>query len=195
MMKRWRLSVESYPMVSYVQSPGLSGARALATWSTFGTGTRADYLLTRNISATLDMTSSFLGGPVITNTAELGTRIHPEWAEHKLYPFVDLRVGYIATYDRGLGSYGEAFPNGNLQGTYIVRYSSGMGAIGGVGMEYSLTPRWSLTTAGSVLQTRLTAHDFESTQPGVPTFGMTSFRFIVGVRYNPVRVMRAPDTR
>src|SRR5204863_954391 len=76
--RRWRLSVESYPMVSRVESPGLSGVRALPAWTTFGTGTRAEYLLMRNVSATLDMTSSFLGGPAITNTVELGTRLHPE---------------------------------------------------------------------------------------------------------------------
>lgn len=191
--RRWRLSVESYPLVSYVQSPGLSGIKALSSWATFGTGTRADYLLNRNFSATLDFTSSFLGGPAITNTAELGTRIHPEWAEHKLYPFVDLRVAYITTYDRSLGGYDDPSyfintqtpPNG-----YVVRYSNGFGAIGGGGVEYSLTQRWSLTSAMAVLTTRLTPRDFSSSgvvPSGIP---MTSVRFTFGVRYNPIRIVR-----
>ena len=190
--RRWRLSTETYPLVSYVQAPGLSGAKALSSWATFGAGTRADYLLTRNFSATLDLTSSFLGGPAITNTAELGTRVHPEWAEHKLYPFVDLRVAYITTYDRGLSAYDDPFylnvptPNG-----YVVRYARGFGVVGGGGLEYALTPRWSLTSALSVLDTRLAPRDFTTTGVVPSGIQMTSVRFTAGVRYNPVRIIRS----
>ena len=53
--RRWRLSVESYPFVSYVQAPGLSGVKVMSSWASAGIGQRADYLLTRNLSATLDM--------------------------------------------------------------------------------------------------------------------------------------------
>lgn len=190
--RRWRLSVESYPLVSYVQAPGLSGAKVLSSWASAGMGQRADYLLNRNISATLDFTSSFLGGPAITNTAELGTRIHPEWAEHKLYPFVDLRAAYITTYARGLSGYEDPFylntpmPNG-----YVVRYSRGFGAIGGGGLEYAFTPRWSLTSAVSVLTTRLSPRDFSTTGVVPSRIPMTSVRLILGVRYNPIRIIRS----
>jgi hypothetical protein len=190
--RRWRLSVESYPLVSYVQAPGLSGAKALSSWATFGMGTRADYLLNRNVSATLDFTSSFIGGPAITSTAELGTRVHPEWAEHRLYPFIDLRLAYITTYDRGLAGYDDPFytsvplPNG-----YLVRYARGFGVIGGGGLEYALTPRWSLTSAMSVLDTRLAPRDFTTTGVVPSGIQMTSVRFTAGVRYNPIRIIRA----
>ena len=190
--RRWRLSVESYPFVSYVQAPGLSGAKVLSSWASAGMGQRADYLLNRNFSATLDFTSSFLGGPAITNTAELGTRIHPEWAEHKLYPFVDLRAAYITTYARGLSGYEDPFylntpmPNG-----YVVRYSRGLGVIGGGGAEYALTPRWSLTSGMSVLSTRLAPRDFATTGVVPSGIQMTAVRFTFGVRYNPVRIIRA----
>jgi len=190
--RRWRLSVESYPLVSYVQAPGLSGVKALSSWATFGTGTRADYLLNRNFSATLDFTSSFLGGPAITNTAELGTRVHPEWAEHKLYPFVDLRVAYITTYDRSLGGYDDPsyFISAPTANGYVVRYSRGLGAIGGGGVEYALTPRWSLTSAMSVLTTRLQPRDFSTTGVIPSAIPMTSVRLSFGVRYNPIRIIR-----
>lgn len=190
--RRWRLSVESYPLVSFTQAPGLSGVKAMTSWATFGMGTRADYLLTRNVSATVDLTSSFIGGPAITNTAEVGTRIHPEWAEHKLYPFADLRLAYITTYDRGLSGYDDPFytsvpmPNG-----YVVRYASGFGVIGGGGAEYALTPRWSLTSAISVLETHLVPRDF-STSGVVPSgIQMTAVRFTFGARYNPIRIIRS----
>lgn len=195
--RRWRLSVESYPLVSFMQAPGLSGVRAVSSWATFGMGTRADYLLTRNVSATLDITSSFLGGPAITNTGEIGTRIHPAWVEHKLFPFIDLRVAYISTYDRGLAVYGDPYlTSGPTPNGYVVRYANGFGVIGGGGLEYSLTPRWSLTSAMSVLDTRLKPRDF--TTMGVLPSGiqMTSVRFTFGVRYNPLRIIRSgTDTR
>ena len=90
--RRWRLSVESYPMVSWFQTS------AFGSWASLGGGTRADYLLNRHMSATLDLTSSMIGSPSAVNTAELGTRLHPEWAEHRLYPYADLRVAYIALF-------------------------------------------------------------------------------------------------
>lgn len=189
--RRWRLSVESYPLVSYIQAPGLSGVRAMPSWATFGMGQRADYLLTRNFSATLDLTSSFLGGPAITNTVEVGTRVHPEWAEHKLYPFVDLRAAYITTYDRGLSGYDDPFAyNLNSPNGYVVRYARGFGVIGGGGAEYALTPRWSLTSAMSVLSTRLAPRDFATTGVLPSGIQMTAVRFTFGVRYNPVRIIR-----
>ena len=81
--RRWRLSVESYPMVSYYQTS------AFGSWTELGMGTRADYLINRHMSATLDMTSSLIGSPSVVNTAEVGTRLHPEWAE---------RAGSIRTW-------------------------------------------------------------------------------------------------
>lgn len=194
-MRRWRLSVESYPLVSFVQSPGLSPTKAFTSWSTFGTGTRADYLLTRNLSATLDVTSSFLGGPAITNTAELGARMHPEWAEHKLYPFVDVRMAFVSAYDRRLGTADEVFSFETLPGGRAVRYSTGFGGSAGVGVEYALTSRWSLTSVGSVLRSRMFANGFDYNETYPSHFGLTSFRYMFGVRYNPVRIMRAPDMR
>jgi hypothetical protein len=190
--RRWRLSVESYPLVSFVQSPGMSPTRAFSSWTTFGTGTRADYLLTRNLSATMDITSSFLGGPAITNTAEVGARVHPEWAEHKLYPFADFRIAYVSAYDRRLGTADEVFPYQTLPGNAAVRYSTGFGGSAGVGLEYAITNRWSLTSVASVLTSRMRASGFDINEPYTNRFGFTSLRYMFGVRYNPVRIMRYP---
>jgi hypothetical protein len=160
-------------------------------------GTRANYLLNRHVSATLDLTSSFLGGPAITNTAEVGARIHPEWAEHRLYPFMDLRVGYITTYDRRLGSYDDPYPYTTLPGSAAVRYSSGFGGVAGAGVEYSLTARWTFTTEASLLRSQMNAEGFDVNQTSVPgSFPLTSLRYTIGLRYNPLRAYRRPlDTR
>src|SRR5688572_10663496 len=56
--KRLRFSVESYPLVSYVQSSGFVGDGGASSWTSFGMGTRVDYRIAPHLSATMDMTSS-----------------------------------------------------------------------------------------------------------------------------------------
>ena len=187
--RRLRLSVESYPLVSHVQSQGLSADGRGAAWTMFGGGTRAEYRATRFVSATMDLTSSFLGSPVLVHTAELGVRLRAERSERRMYPFVDARVGYVAAFNAGLGTFSDA-PYGypTPQGAYGVRYSRGFGGIAGAGVEYTLTRTISLTSAASVMRSRLTAHDIGPGQAGMPNFGMTSYRYTLGIKYNPVRL-------
>ena len=190
--KRLRLTVESYPLISYVQSSGFA-ANGPTAW-TFGAGTRADYRLTPKVSATLDLTSSFLGGPAITQTAELGTRVHPERSERRVYPFVDFRIGYISAYNKNPDTFvADPFIDPAAQGSYA-QYSRGFGAVGGVGMEYALTRSFSLTTAASVMRSRMTPHSLEGVQTGPRHYTMTSYRYTLGISYNPVRLIRPAET-
>jgi hypothetical protein len=190
--RRWRLSVESYPLVSYVQSPGFVNGGRTAT--VLGAGTRAEYRLTPYVLATVDLTSSLVGSPVGMQTAEIGTRFRAERTERRLDPFVDLRLGYLSAYD---GSLGAGFDGGyglpTNPGGYTARYGTGFGGVAGAGVEYALTRTLSLTTAGSVVQSRMTARDFFGSQPADPSFTMTSYRFTIGVRYNPVRMILRSD--
>ena len=192
--RRWHLSFESYPIASYIQAPGFAGVRTAPSWSTLGIGTRADYLVNRNVSATLDLTSSFVGGPVMVNTAELGTRLHPEWAEHRLYPYVDLRVAYVATNSRQLLGTGDSYVDPAVAGDYGPQSSRGFGVVGGSGLEYSLTRVWSLTTGASVMTSAMRSHNLSSPN-GDRSFTLTALRYMIGVRYNPVTIVRAVDTR
>jgi hypothetical protein len=190
--KRLPLSVETYPLISHVQSSGFTDGVS-SSWTSFGMGTRADYRLTPHLSATLDITSSFAGGPMVMETAEIGTRLRPERSERRVYPFVDMRVGYIYAYH----SYFR--PSGDVSGSmmphafaYGGRYSQGFGAVAGAGMEYALTRRFSLTTAATVMRNRMTAHGFPGTRPAQDGYWMTSYRYTLGIRYNPVRLIRPP---
>lgn len=180
-------------MVSYVHSPGFTGDGVVSAWTTFGTGTRADYRLSPHTSATLDLTSSFAGGPAIMETVELGTRLRPESREHRAYPFVDVRVGYTYAYNRYLGGLGDAYVYPTGEPVDYSRYSSGFGGVAGVGMEYALTRKLSLTTAGSVMRSRLTTRSLFDPTPD-RSFAMTSYRYTLGISYNPVRVVRPPGT-
>lgn len=187
--KRMRLSVESYPLISYVRSP-LSTGGPVSDWSTFGAGTRADYRLTRNASVTLDVTSSFAGGLTNFNTLELGTRLGRERSERTLYSFIDLRVGYVESY-RSLGAAGEfAFPSS--ESGPVFGYSNGLGALAGVGAEYALTRRFSLTAGAAMMRNRMTTGDYFSGQASSHSFTMTVYRVMLGLRFNPVRLIRPP---
>ena len=191
--RRLRVSVETYPVVSFIRSPGYSTFGNFPNWATFGTGTRADYRVTRYMSATLDMTSSFLGGPALVETAEAGTRIARPRDEGRWRPYADLRFGYIATFTKTVTAY-DGISGGPAA---VASYSHGFGGIGGAGFEYALTRMFSLTTELSVMQGGVTSHAFEEASISDRHYGITAFRYILGLRFNPVRYVRQPgeDTR
>jgi hypothetical protein len=192
-VKRSRLSVEAYPIVNVMNS-GLA-YYGQSTWASVGTGTHADYRVTRRVAATADITSSFLGGPAVTNTFELGARLHPEQKESKLYPYLDLRIGYLASYNRREtpyfdGSYGQN-PAPRGEGA---RYSTGFGGLFGTGAEYLLTRRWSLMAGAAVMRHQMTAHAFQSGLGSDANYGLTTFRFTLGLRFNPAKLAKPPAT-
>ena len=175
---RMRASFESYPMISFFNTGSFAGNGGESEWASTGIGNRADYRVARLLSLTLDMTTSFLGGPVSTQTAELGFRVGPRRSEHSLYPFLDVRYGYFLTLNQFGGSNGITVP-GN-----VINYSQGFGAVAGAGMEYTLTRRFSLTGGLSVARSDMTA---AMTQPTVgDNYRMTSYRYVIALRYNGV---------
>ena len=187
--RRLRLSIESYPLISYIRTPGFTSDGREAAFSSFGGGTRAEYRFSRFVSATMDLTSSVLGNPVHVQTAELGARIRPERTESRMYPFVDARVGYVSAFNTNLGSFSNdqyALPSLGGNGA---RYSRGFGAVAGVGMEYTLTRTFSLTTGASILRSSMTAQGFDGSLPVRPHFALTSYRYMLGIKYNPVRLV------
>jgi hypothetical protein len=187
--RRLPVSFESYSLMTYVRFPGF-GDGVVSKGTTFGAGTRMDYRLSRFMSGTLDMTSSFIGGPAITQTAELGTRFHTARSEGRVYPFVDVRAGYLYAYNRNFQSFDDQFVMPpQPQFGYVGQFSHGFGGIAGGGLEYSLTRRFSLTTAASVMRTRMRVGGFQSFQPEHGRYWMTSYRYVVALRYNPVRLI------
>ena len=183
---RSRYSVEAYPLISRVEASGLGTASPAARWTSFGTGTRLDWRQTDYLSWTIDVTASYLGGPAITETAEVGTRIRPVGWNDRVRPFADLRVGFEHV-SQSLSNQDLAFiPVVNQS---AMRYGRGFGAVAGAGVEYFLTNTLGLTTAVSAMRTRMTAYDFSGMS--APTDGgsyrMTSYRLAVGLKYNHVR--------
>ena len=190
---RSRYSVEAYPLISRVEAPGLVNGGPTSRWTSFGTGTRLDWRHTDYLSWTLDVTASYLGGPAITETAEVGARIRPENWNDRVRPFADVRVGFehvsqsLSNQDLGFGS--ASIRTGD------VRYGRGFGAVAGAGMEYFLTNTLAMTTAVSAMRTSMTAYRF--TGVSAPTtessYRMTTYRLAVGLKYNRVRYLPAAN--
>ena len=184
---RSRYSVEAYPLISRVEASGLGTGSPAARWTSFGTGTRLDWRQTDYLSWTVDVTASYLGGPAITETAEVGTRFHPQGWNDRVRPFADLRVGFehvsqsLTNQDIG---FSPVFSQSSA-----TRYGRGFGAAAGAGVEYFLTNTLGLTTAVSMLRTSMTGYDFSgmSVPTGETSFRMTTYRLAVGLKYNRVR--------
>jgi len=183
-IQRSRASFESYPMVSYIDAPGY-GPSALSHWTSFGAGSRMDFRVRRNLSATLDITSSLYGGPAYTQTAELGTRISPMRNERRVYPFFDVRAAYMTAF-RGNGTtYIDPY---GYSAFYSAQFSEGYGGVAGGGAEYTLTRSFSLVSSASVLRSSMTAYNVQGTYSRTH-FMLTSYRWVVALRYNAVHVL------
>lgn len=192
--KRARLTIESYPFVSYIQSPAFPGAQT-SSWSTLGQGTRLDYEFTRFFSATLDLTSTYAGGPAYLQTGELGARFHRERTESRFYPYLDLRGGLITSYMKSgnavladVTGFGTGLPD---------RMSHGFGAVAGIGTDFALNRSWSLTTEASVVRNNMTSRLLRAGESFQQNYGMTWYRYSLGFSYTAVRTIRqgAADTR
>lgn len=191
--RRLPYSIETYPLLSRFVSPGFMGTGGVSSWTSGGLGTHADLKVTPNVSLTLDITSSFLGGPIAAQTAEFGTRLRPGYSERRLYPYVDARVGYVYAYHNQFRPFYDPYMSPMSDGFgYVGRYSQGLGVIGGGGLDFALTRRFFLTTGAAATRSRMWAQGFELSTPDRNRYSLTSYRFVLGVRYNPVRVLAPP---
>lgn len=174
-------TVETYPFVGYFHGPSL-GSR-LGQFTSGGVGERLDLRLSRTVSLTLDMTASFIGSPAVSQTAELGVRMRPESeSARKWYPFFDVRAGFMHVAERNFRPYDYIDP---AAGSGFYQSVGGVGGVAGTGVEYALHPRFTLTTAASVMRANLAplSSDARNLGRGV----MTAARYSIGVRYNPGR--------
>lgn len=187
--RRSRWSTEGYTLISNIQLPDAAGGTTKST--TFGTGTRADYRVTERFSATVDATVSFLGTDALMATGEVGTRFSPMSWDRRLRPFFDVRAAFMYRSDTLLMSVLSSGQGNLVNGNFseVTRYSRGFGGGGGVGLEYSLTNTFSLTSELSALRNRMAIYRLDS-PTSIPIGGaywMTSFRYSLGLKFNPVR--------
>ena len=185
---RLNLAVEGYPLISRVTIPSVAGVPG-ESFTTGGTGTRLEYRVHRFAAATLDLTNSFLGGPIANSSAELGFRFGPNRFSRDIVPFVDARAGYF--YSQPKQQFGDFVSNPQVNIGSVMYFSHGPAAIGGAGVEFAVTRRFSVTTAASYVRARMNAR--ERFGPDDYNYTMSSTRFIAALRYNGVRAV--PPTR
>jgi hypothetical protein len=186
--RRSHLSIETYPMVAFTDAPGLAGLGRGGSWASLGAGTHAEYRFAHYLAGTLDLTSTLYGGPAVTQTAEIGTRFQAQRGEGRWYPYLDVRGGYVATH-QSYGTFGDPFTDPVTQGGYG-RYSTGFGGIAGAGLEYAVTRMFSITSGASLLRGRLSMSDLYNPASNRERFTMTSLRYTIALRFNPVYAIR-----
>ena len=191
-VRRSRWSAEGYALVSRFQVPEPGGG--VSAYTALGTGTHADYRYTPHWSASIDLTASMLGSPSRVQTAELGTRYSPLSWDQPLRPFVDLRAGYMHMFDPfSFATFGDPTPTG---APGAERYTRGVGGVTGAGFEYSLTRSFALTTALSVMRSRMSTYRITpGTIPNGTSFWMTTVRYTLGLKFNPVRTLQFAQPR
>jgi hypothetical protein len=186
-------SVETYPLVTRFSTSSVSGQRS--SWTSAGLGTRLDFRAAKYLSITADLTSSFVGGPVFTETFEFGTRLHAARDDQRFYPFVDVRIGYLLAHEsQSFGSY-YVQPYGQSTPTSAsFNYSQGLGGVVGVGMEFALSRQFSLIGSASAIRSHMTGFSYGGAPAVGSEYSLTASRYALGLRFNPVRYRRAPST-
>jgi hypothetical protein len=189
--RRSRLATEGYTMVSSMQLPTGTGTEQ---FTMIGAGTHAAYRYTDNFSATLDITSSLPTGTANSQTVEAGFRYSPMSLEARIRPFVDGRAGYARLTALVSEPTQESLVSNALGGPSLVygsRYSRGVGGIAGAGFDFALTRSIAITSEMLAMRDRMSTYRWtgSSTAADKGAYSMTSYRFIVGLRFNPVRAL------
>ena len=189
--RRLNLSVEGYTLVSRIDVPSFGGIPG-ESFTTGGTGTRIEYRFNRMLASTLDLTQSFIGGPVFNESAELGFRFGPSRASADIVPFADARAGYFFSQPRQ--QLGDFTNNPQINFASAMHYSHGPAVIGGGGVEFAATRRFSVVTAATYARAHMTARRL--LQPGgtEDKYTMSALRYVVSLRFNGVRAI-PPATR
>lgn len=190
--KRSRWSGEAYTLVSVFQVPDGGG---MTSYTSYGTGTRADYRLSEHFSTTVDLTASALGSPAISESVEIGTRFRPGSLDQRLRTYVDARALFVHLYDTPnmLSSTG-AFVSGIAQNSQFVvgqRYSRGFGGLAGAGFEFSFTNSLALTSELLAMRDRMSMYRLTNptSVPLASRYWMTSYRYTLGFKYNPISAL------
>src|SRR5688572_1165856 len=189
--KRLPYSAESYPLVSYSNASAAVTTSGVTSWVSWGIGERIDYRMAPGMSATLDFTQALFGAPVQTQTVELGLRLRPDRNADRFYPFADVRFGYLEAFQSQFRPFDVEDPFGGGSPGQGSRWSRGFGAVGGGGIEYALSRMFSVTTSAMLMRSRMRTRTFLT--GGQDTrYWMTTYRYTVGLRFNPVRSVQAP---
>ena len=182
-----RFSLESSPMLAYMQTTGVLVEGVAQDYLSFGDATLISFRATPSLFVTTAFTASSVGAPFGMNATDFGLRVKP-WTSPRTAIFGDARMSWAYTSDFPLPS--SAVPFAQIYSTAYTdfRTGRGRGATLGVGSETRITARYSLTVAMNYthyeMRARSMSREWDYTNDAT--------RLIVGVRYNHGRWLDAP---
>lgn len=190
-IQRSRWSFESAPVVTHMEVPAVGGGTAVFT--TLGSADHADYRINDHFAATVDMNLSSDFSSAYYYVGEVGTRFRPLSLEDDVRPYIDVRGGYMYMSDQyTIATPGGPIPVQQFQSGW--RSARGFGATAGTGFEYTLTRSLSLTTELTATRSSLVAYHVYGAAE-LPNregrYWMTSVRYMMGFKYNAVRLVSA----
>lgn len=176
-----RFSLESTPMLSYMQATGLLAPGIPQTYWSFGDATLISWRAAPSLSVTTAFTASSVGTPFGMNASEFGLRIKP-WTAPRVAVFADARASWAYTSGFALSS--QAVPIAAIYRTAYDDFAmgTGKGAVLGLGAEAKITARYSLTSSLAYAHYAMQGRDLDSRRRWSYTNDYT--RLMVGVRYN-----------
>ncbi len=182
--KMSRFSVESYPMLTYLQTTGYVNDGFQANWLMLGDGTHIGFRISPSLGMTADMTSAVMGGPFSLGAADVGLRFKP-WPSNRFVPIIDARTSWAYTVGNhhGANAVPLVLPTLSMFG---ISTGSGRGSMIGVGMETTVRRKLVLSTTLSATHYRMTSRNF-SGGFAETRYTADALRFAVGLRYNPGR--------
>lgn len=185
-----RFSLESSPMISYMQTTGAVAPGIPMDYWSFGDATLVSFRATPSLFATSAFTAASYGAPFGMNTSDFGIRLKP-WTAPRTAMFADARMSWAYTSDFALPSSGVPIAQVYSMAYSDFRRSKGNGVLFGLGSETRITQRYSLTVAMNYTHYRMRTNNFRD--PGSNwQYENSATRLIVGVHYNHGRWLDAP---
>jgi hypothetical protein len=162
--------------------------------SSLGFGDHLDFRFRPKFSITADLGESLYGAPFRQLNFDFGGRYRPLGdVEHRVRPYVDFRVGYLLS---GPQFAQPADPTSAIAAPNILARAtgSGIGTLAGAGFETSIATRWSINSGIALGRYRMTSNGSYGSSGYEPSrsFGITSARFTLGLKYNPGRMVPIP---
>jgi hypothetical protein len=184
-----RFSLESSPMLSYIQATGMLAENIPANYWSFGDATQLSFRATPSVFLTSSFTSTAAGGPFSLASADLGLRVKP-WTSPRFSPFAEARMSWA--YTSGIGLPSTIVPLSFLYRTMYTDFANGHGRGGvfGLGVDTRLSARFWMTTALS--RARYNMEGVNLTTSNRWDYTTNATRLTVGFRYNHGRWFDAP---
>ena len=177
-----RFSLQTAPMLSYMQTTGFFAEGVSANFWSFGDATELTFRAAPSLYLSTAFTGSMLGGPFAMSSADIGTRVKP-WTSMRFAPFAEARMSWAQTSNFGIPSsvVPVSFVYRSMYGDFTT--GRGRGATVGIGVDTRLTPRYSIMSTLSHTRYAMEGRDLNGSSRRWD-YTNDATRLMVGLRYN-----------